>query len=79
MKSRNIKIRLESIKRTDLICVGCGCFRTEWAIVPALPPAALRYPAPDVEPVAGVHTRCLDSLHVKHTRKTVHGKEPESQ
>jgi hypothetical protein len=59
MKQKNMKVRLEKIKRTDLICVGCGNFRTDWAIVPRS----------GVEPVAGVHSGCIGSLHVKSVRK----------
>jgi len=61
-KHRHVKIALERMTRTDLICVACGGFRTEWAIVPVTRPE-------DWDPVAGVHTRCIDSLHVRFTRK----------
>ena len=55
-----IKIALERVSRTDLICIACGSFRTEWAVVPA----------GDVEEaVAGCHTKCMDGLHVRHSRK----------
>lgn len=61
-KRKNVKVALERVTRTDLICVSCGNFRTEWAIVPA--------PAGGVEDaVAGVHTKCIDNLHVRFTRK----------
>ena len=59
-KQKHMKIKLERVQRTDLICVGCGNFRTEWAIVPS----------PGVEPVAGVHSKCIGTLHVKHSRKS---------
>jgi hypothetical protein len=58
-KQKLIKVKLEKVQRTDLICIGCGCFRTDWAIVSS----------PGAEPVAGVHSKCIDDLHVKHTRK----------
>jgi hypothetical protein len=58
--SKNIKIKLERVQRTDLICVSCGNFRTEWAIVPA----------PDGEPVSGVHTKCISMLRVTRAKKT---------
>lgn len=59
MKQKLMKIRLEKTQRTDLICIGCGNFRTEWAIVPAL----------GAEPQAGVHTKCAQELHQKKQRK----------
>lgn len=59
-KQKLIKVKLEKVQRTDLICIGCGCFRTDWAIVPS----------PGAEPVAGIHSKCIGNLHVKHTRKT---------
>lgn len=59
-KRKNIKIALERVTRTDLICIACGMFRTEWGVVPA---------AGDIEDaVAGCHTKCIDTLHVRHTR-----------
>ena len=59
MKRKFVKVAIERVSRTDLICVSCGRFRTEWAIVA---------PGSD-EPVAGVHAGCVDKLHVKHARK----------
>jgi hypothetical protein len=59
MKHKHMKVRLEKVKRTDLICVACGDFRTDWAIVPG----------PGAEPQAGVHSRCIQHMHVRHTRK----------
>lgn len=58
-KQKLIKVKLEKVQRTDLICIGCGSFRTDWAIVPT----------PGAEPVAGIHSKCIGDLHVKHTRK----------
>lgn len=57
-----IKVSLERVTRTDLICVACGRFRTEWALVPGGQMA-------EFEAVAGVHTGCIDQLAVRHTRK----------
>lgn len=62
-KRRNVKIALERVTRTDLICVSCGDFRTEWAIVPSAGGVSVD------DAVAGVHTRCIDKLHVRFTRK----------
>ena len=58
-KKRFCKVALERVSRTDLICIGCGCFRTEWAIVSM----------GGAEPVAGLHTKCIPGMHVRHTRK----------
>jgi hypothetical protein len=58
-KKRFCKVALEKVSRTDLICIGCGNFRTEWAIVPI----------GDAEPVAGLHTKCIPGMHVRHARK----------
>ncbi|HYX21404.1 MAG TPA: hypothetical protein VFA98_11225 [Thermoanaerobaculia bacterium] len=66
-KQKLMKIRLEKVQRTDLICIACNCFRTDWAIVPG----------PGVEPVAGVHSKCIASMHVKHTRKAPESPVPE--
>ena len=59
MKQKLMKIRLEKVQRTDLICIGCGNFRTDWAIVAA----------EGVEPQAGVHTKCIQELHQKKQKK----------
>jgi len=61
-KRRNVKVALERVTRTDLICVSCGDFRTEWAIVPGKIGGV-------EDAVAGVHTRCVEALHVRFTRK----------
>lgn len=70
-KRKNVKVALERVTRTDLICVSCNNFRTEWAIVPAPHGArASEDGAGGVEDaVAGVHTKCIDNLHVRFTRK----------
>jgi len=79
-KRRNIKIALERVTRTDLICISCGNFRTEWAVVPSKKQEFTGQKVPDDEPVAcsaggvesavaGVHTGCIDALHVRFTRK----------
>lgn len=66
-KQKFVKIAIERISRTDLICVACGQFRTEWAIV--LPGISME----DFEPVAGLHVRCVEKLHVRHSRKSKDG------
>jgi hypothetical protein len=64
-KRRTIKVALERVTRTDLICISCGSFRTEWAIVPSTRAGGVE------DAMAGVHTKCIDSLHVRFTRKKV--------
>ena len=70
-----IKVALERVTRTDLICVACGRFRTEWAIVPGAygggegAPPTRNESGEATEVVAGVHTGCIDQLAVRHTRK----------
>jgi len=60
-RRKNIKVALERVSRTDLLCVACGNFRTEWAIVPGELGVE--------EAVAGVHTTCIEKLRVRHARK----------
>jgi len=60
-KRKNVKVALERVTRTDLMCVSCGNFRTEWAIIPGTKDSV-------EDAVAGVHTKCIDSLHVRFTR-----------
>lgn len=62
-KRKTIKVALERVTRTDLICVSCGNFRTEWAIIPNAKSGGVE------DAMAGVHTRCIDSLHMRFTRK----------
>lgn len=61
-KRKLVKIALERITRTDLICASCGGFRTEWAILPGVNSL-------DSEPMAGLHTKCIDSIHVRKARR----------
>lgn len=50
-----IKIQLEKTSRTDLICVSCGGFVTEYAIVRG----------GGFEPNAGIHRSCINDVHVR--------------
>lgn len=72
-KRRLIKVALERTSRTDLICLSCGSFRTDWAILPvsmgALRGEEQKQTQGEYEPQAGVHTQCIDRLHVRGTRK----------
>lgn len=63
-RRKYMKVALERVSRTDLICVACGNFRTEWAIVPSTAAGEA------AEPSAGIHTGCIGELHVRHTRKS---------
>lgn len=56
--SKRIRIVLEKTTRTDLICIACGVFRTEYAIASA-----------HGEAQAGVHTRCLGALGKRAPRE----------
>ena len=62
---RNVKVRLERVTRTDLLCLVCGSFRTEWGVG-----AGSDGSDGEHEMQAGVHTRCIPALHVKGTRKS---------
>jgi hypothetical protein len=66
MKRKMVKVALERVSRTDLICVSCGGFRTDWAILPV---AAETLSNGEREPQAGIHTSCIPSLHARNTRK----------
>lgn len=55
-KSKTIRLRLEKSTLTHLMCVRCGRFRAELAIVS---------PEPDVEPQAGLHKACAKAMHIK--------------
>ncbi len=72
-KHRHVKIALERVTRTDLICVSCGSFRCEWAILPVavgfLRGDEEKEGRDEYEPQAGVHTKCIDQLHARSTRK----------
>jgi hypothetical protein len=72
-KRRTVKVSLERVTRTDLICVSCGRFRCEWAILPVaagfLRGDEQNEKRDEYEPQAGVHTKCIDFLHAKFTRK----------
>lgn len=51
-----IKVKLEKTSRTDLICISCGGFLTDYAIAV-------------FEPVAGIHRDCIDRIHVRRAAK----------
>ena len=60
MAKKFVKVGLERVSRTDLICVVCGNFRTEWAIM------AEAMGGDDA--VAGIHGKCIEKLHVHRAR-----------
>lgn len=49
-----LKVQIEKTTRTDLMCIACGGFRTEFAIVPE-----------GFDPCAGVHRACIERVHVR--------------
>lgn len=51
---KTLKVRLEKTTRTDLICIGCGGFRTEFAVVTKGDFVAV-----------GVHRACIEDVHVR--------------
>lgn len=61
MAKRFLRIEIIPTRRTDLPCAGCGCFRTEFAIVPV----TASEPPRDADAHAGVHRACIDNLHMK--------------
>lgn len=58
---KTLKVRLEKTTRTDLVCIGCGGFRTEYAIVSGVV---------EGESVAGVHRDCIADVHVRRAAST---------
>ena len=66
MKRKLVKVAIERTDRTDLICVSCGNFRTEWALLPV---ATETLANGKYEPQAGVHTMCIAILHARNVRK----------
>ena len=59
-KAKTIRVELAPTKRTDLMCVGCSGFMTEYAIVP--PGFA------DGDAAAGVHRQCIALLEYRRPR-----------
>jgi len=75
-KQKLIKVALERTSRTDLICLSCGSFRTDWAILPVSTGLVRGEESKqsqseyeEYEPQAGVHTQCIGRLHVRGMRK----------
>lgn len=53
-----IKIRLVPAMGTDLICICCFGFRTEYALQPN---------TPGITPCVGLHKTCYDDMHARRT------------
>jgi hypothetical protein len=53
--ARTIRVQLVPITRTDLMCVVCGCFRTELGISHT----------GEGDMQSGLHRACIDAVHVK--------------
>lgn len=58
MKRRTLRVRIEPTTLTHLVCIRCGGFRTELAIVTPSD-------HDDREPQAGVHKACAKAIHFK--------------
>ena len=77
-KRRMMKIALERVERTDLICIFCGSFRCEWAITSPRPSKRSASGEEEVfEPQAAIHQACIALMHAKGTR-TKKGKQVDS-
>jgi hypothetical protein len=63
MKRRTLRVQLVETKRTDLVCIGCGQFRTQFAIVVT--------GESDEHAQAGVHKVCIGSIKVGGKRPDV--------
>lgn len=60
MDERFLRVRLVPTDRTDLICIACFTFKTEYAVQP--------YDARVTsDPVVGCHKSCIETMH--HPRK----------
>lgn len=55
---KSIRIKLEKTTRTDLMCVACGQFRTEFACVPN---------SGTEDAQSGVHRKCIPTIHTKRS------------
>jgi hypothetical protein len=58
-RARTLKIQLVRTDRTDLCCISCGRFKTEFAVARA----------DGEESQAGVHRKCLDDVKVRRATK----------
>ncbi len=65
MKAQFIRVALVKTDLSHLVCIGCGKFNTDFAVVNG----------PDVEPEAGVHKKCILSVHARRTRMVKKKKE----
>jgi len=57
----NFKIQVVSTERSDLVCIACGQFRTNFAVVVE--------GESDEHAHVGVHKRCVDEIKVGGVRK----------
>lgn len=49
-----VRVRFSPTERTDLICIGCGTFRTDYAIAAA-----------GAEPQVGLHRGCVGVVRIQ--------------
>ena len=63
-RQKTIRVALEKTKRTDIMCIACGRFHAELAIVVDNPAGFDPFPQS-----AGVHRACVTWVHRKRQRK----------
>lgn len=54
---RALRVTIQKTTRTDLVCMSCGQFRTEFEVVRT----------GGHEPHVGVHRACIDHVHTKRS------------
>jgi predicted Fe-S protein YdhL (DUF1289 family) len=63
---KTARIQLVLTRRTDLVCIGCGRFRTEFAVVPIDGDTSREA----LDSNVGVHRKCLDRVHFRRKSST---------
>ncbi len=58
---KTARVQLAPTRRTDLVCMSCGRFRTEFAVVPVGGDATREATDSHV----GVHRACLANIHLR--------------
>jgi hypothetical protein len=61
---KTARVQLVPTRRTDLVCMSCGRFRTEFAVVPIGGDTTRE----TIDSHVGVHRACVDRVHSR--RKT---------
>ena len=68
MSRTTLTVRLRDTTRTDLVCIACGGFRTELAVVVPGDRNDLLV-AEGADPSAGIHKRCLKLVKGSRARR----------